>query len=453
MPAILIFSLDEKFSTYLSSLLTENAYEVFIFSDPVKAVDAIRSKPYDAVLLDFPPDALINKELLVSIRCFHDFIPIIVATNEGRIDVAEDAVKNGATNYLTKPVDPQALLLSLLIALEYSELHAENLFYKRSFEMPDDPNFVLTPSESMVAIYKLIEKTSGTDSEVLISGEAGSGKNTIARMIHAGSQRGTHKFSALDCASLPLTMQETELFGYIRENTGEKMAGIFEKTNGGTVFLNNIDSLPMNTQIKILYMMQNKKFQPIGSSRMIEVDVRIIAGTSNNLHKRAIHGEFCKNLYSKLNVISICLPPLRERCEDIPALVEHFLKISALENGKFVGISSKALAILCSYDWPDNVRQLKKLIERLVLANETGQISCEELPMELQDKKQADIDWGRITDEKLDGILPLKKYLQTQERLYIQKVLERYGGDKNLAAKKLGISLASFYRKWDDSML
>ena len=456
MPKILIFSQDSHLRKTLSSLLSNNSYKVSAFFEPDKAINTIREEVYDLVFIDFPPDNIVNHELITSIHCFHDILPIIVLVDNKKIHTAKQAIKNGATTYITKPLNPEALLLTLTIALSQADTVIENLLYRRDLKKTDDFNFSPTSSNYMLKVYTLVEKIAQSDLAIMITGETGVGKETIARRIHAKSQHAKYNFCKVDCAALPLKMQESELFGYVRGISGKKtqnMQGIFEKNNGGTIFLDNIDVLPMNTQIKLLYLLKNKKIQLIGSSKMVNIDVRIIVGSACDLHNKTIYGEFCENLYLKLSMVPILLPPLRERCKDIPKLVEIFLERFVDRNSKHVKISSQALAILCEYDWPGNIEQLKSLIERLVAANETGQIDCEELPAKLFKQTTAEADWDKIIDDKLEDIIPLKKYLQMQEHSYMEKVLERSGGDKNFAAKKLGISLASFYRKWQEAML
>ncbi|MDD5697096.1 MAG: sigma-54 dependent transcriptional regulator [Victivallaceae bacterium] len=457
MPKILIFCQDDALSDTLSTLLTNNSYEVSVFSAPDKAIDAIRKVPHDLVLIDFPPNNVFNHELLTSIHCFQEFLPIMVIVDDHRINTAQKAIKSGAVAYATKPLNPEALLLSLKIALSYVNLYIENRLYKRNFLKTDEFNFMSVSSEPMLQIYTLIEKTAKTDSAIMLSGEIGTGKETIARVIHAKSQRRQYSFCKVDCAGLPENLEESELFGYAREIGSQKaqhIPGIFEKNNHGTVFLDNIDVLPINIQIKLLYLLQNKKIQLVASPKIVDIEVRLIVGSACDLRRQTAAGEFCETLYRKLSMVPILLPPLRERRKDIPALVEHFLSCFTYQNSKEVEISSQALAVLCEDDWPGNIKQLKNLVKRLVIANETGEITCEELPPELTTQTAAaKINLEQTIDDQLDDLLSLKKYLQSQERFYMQKVLERSGGDKNLTAKKLGISLASFYRKWHEAML
>lgn len=449
MPNILVFSQDIYLQNSLKDLLEKNSYEVSLFSDSRQAIDSIYEKAYDLVFIDFPPDDELNHELITSIHCFQDLLPIIVITGKDKLNNAREAIKNGATNYVIRPLDPDALLLTLEITLQQADTLIENLLYKCKLEKNEDYTFVLTSSEYMLRIYSLIEKVAKTDLAVLLTGEAGSGKETIALRIHDKSKRNKYSFCKVDCAAIPLKMQEAELFGYVRSLPSQKaqdIPGVFEKNNGGTVFLDNVNALPLNTQIKLLYLLQNRKIQLMGSSKIVNIDIRLIVGTDIDLYNKTVKGEFCEDLYKKLNTASIRLPALRERREDIPEIVEHFLDYFANENSKDIKIDSHALTILCEYDWPGNIEQLKTLIERLVAANETGQISSEELPDELF-RKTPESDWNKIIDDKLDDIVPLKKYLQSQELTYMRKVLEHSGGDKSLTAKKLGISLASLYRK------
>lgn len=451
MPKILIFSQDTNLSRNLHDLLINNSYEVAVFAESNEAIEAIREEFFDAVFIDLPSNNSVNHELLTSIKCFHDLLPIIVITESNRIAVAHKGIKNGATNYITKPINSSALLLTLKLVISDAALRIENLLYKRSLEGSECDDFILEPSEAMIKIYTLIEKIAKTDSPIMITGEIGTGKETVARRIHNRSLRSDFGFCKIDCATLPVNLQESELFGYTRE--GEDMEGIFQRFNGGTVFLDNIEALPISTQVKLLYLMQNKKIQLIGSTKIVNINIRLLAGSLNELKEDTMSGNFFESLYQRLNTIKINLPPLRERREDIPNLVEHFLDCLSCHNSLRVQISSPALVVLCEYDWPGNTEQLKNLLQRLITASETGEIICDDLPAELSAKKEPDVEWNKIVDNKLDDIAPLKQYLQMQERSYLQKVLERSGGDKNLAAKKLGISLASFYRKWNESML
>lgn len=456
MPKIMVFSQDSKLSDELTGLLSQNCYTVSAFAKVDRAINAVREESFDLVFIDFPKDNLLSQEFVASVHCFHDLLPIIVLTDSDKVDAAYRAVKNGATTYVTKPLNHDALLLTLSITLSYANLMIENLLYRRSLQKTDGFGAASTSSEHMLKVYGLIEKIGPSDSPIMIRGEAGTGKGTIARRIHSKSRRSQYSFAKVDCAAFPGNMEDSELFGYVRNVDSahpENIPGAFEENNSGTVFLDNIDALPMNTQIKLLYMLRNKKIQRSGSPKMINIDIRLIVGSTCDLYSRIASREFCEDLYKKLNVVPIILLPLRERRKDIPRLVEDFLERFANENSKSVDISSQALAVLCEYDWPGNIKQLENLIERLVTANETGKISCDELPAELCKEAMSEVKWGKIVDDKLDDIVPLKKYLQMQERLYMEKVLEHSGGDKSLAAKKLGISLASFYRKWHEDML
>ncbi|MDD5727759.1 MAG: sigma-54 dependent transcriptional regulator [Victivallales bacterium] len=458
MANIFIFSHDKELSRALSNLLIKNFYEVTVFSDSGAAINAIREEPCDLVFIDFPRDSRLNQELITSIHCFHDLLPIIVITGNKDIAIAREAVKNGATTYVTRPLNPEALLLTLKIALRQASVLVENLLFRRGLQENENSGLIPKTSDSMLKIYSLAEKLAQTDLMVLIAGEIGTGKKTLAQRIHSQSPRNHCNFCKMDCAALPEKMQEKELFGYIcfndrAEGKTAYFPGVFEKNNGGTVFLDNIEALPLSAQVKVLYLLQKNSVQLIGGGRMVDVDVRLIAGSAVNLKVLTLSGDFCENLYEKLRLAPIELPPLRQRRKEIPELVEHFLKRFGDSNCRPVHISSQALAILCEYNWPGNVAQLKTLLEHLVSSNETGMIGSEELPPELFKQAVDAREWNKIEDEKLDDILPLKQYLQLQERLYMKKVLEHSGGDKNLAAKKLQISLASFYRKIHEDML
>ena len=267
MSNILVFSQDSNLQTSLKKMLESNSYEVSLFSDSYKAINSLHEQAYDLVLIDFPSDNTLNHELITSIHCFQDMLPIIAIIDNSDLSIAREAIKNGAANYVSRPLDANALLLTLEITLKQADTLIENLLYKCNLQRTEDYNFVITSSEYMLKVYSLIEKIAKTDLAVLLTGEAGSGKETIARRIHDKSQRNKYNFCKVDCAVIPLEMQEAELFGYVRNvpaQEAQAIAGIFEKNNGGTIFLDNINALPMNTQIKLLYLLQHKKIQLLG---------------------------------------------------------------------------------------------------------------------------------------------------------------------------------------------
>jgi len=456
MPKILIFSQDDSLLKSLSNCLNTHSYETLVFSDSEKAINSIREEAYDLAFIDFPTNNVTNHKLIQTIHCFQNLLPIIAIVDNNKLNIAKEAIQNGAINYIIKPLNPEALLLTLESVLKQANTLLENMLFRCTFHTSHDCNIILSTSDQMLKIYSQVEKIARTDLAVMLTGEAGIGKTTIAQRIHNKSQHNRYKFHKIDCANIPAAMQESELFGYVRTLPLEKtqnIPGVFEKNAGGTVFLDNIDMLPMNTQIKLLYLLHKKEIQLIGGSKMININIRLIVGSIHDLAEKTARGDFCTDLYNKLKLASITLPPLRERRKDIPEIINFFLAYFANQNSKNIEIESQALTTLCEYDWPGNIAQLKTLIERLVATNETGQIFSEELPKKLLKQNPHELKWNKTTDIQLDDIISLKKYIQTQEHLYIEKVLEHSGGDKALAAKKLGISLASFYRKFQESML
>jgi transcriptional regulator with PAS, ATPase and Fis domain len=305
----------------------------------------------------------------------------------------------------------------------------------------------------MLKIYRLIEKVARTNTTALILGESGTGKELIARALHKSSPRNSSPLVKVNCAAMPETLLESELFGYVKgaftgANTNKK--GLFETAHGGTIFLDEIGSIPMPMQMTLLRVLQEKEIRHVGGTEDINVDVRVIAATNENLEEKVAKGEFREDLYFRLSVIPVKLPPLRERKKDIPMLAMHFLAEFEKENNTKIRISSEAMNMLSAYDWPGNIRELENNIKRMATLNDSGEIDITDLPPEL--KTNAGIlTSGIFTSARIQSSdnpsLPLKKHMKLIEKKYIKEVVDKHDGNKEKAAEALDISLATLYRK------
>ncbi|MCP3968612.1 MAG: sigma-54-dependent Fis family transcriptional regulator [Lentisphaerae bacterium] len=455
MAKILVVDDESSIIEVLSSLLTRNGYDISSASNGTIALNLLKDNAFDLLITDMRMPGMNGLELLKSAKKLQEHLAVIVMSAYAEVDEAVSAMKEGAFDYITKPFKFDELLLTVQRALSYENAMVENKLLKRSLKTKYHFDFIIGDSEPMLRVYSLIEKVAKTGSTVLVTGASGTGKELIARAIHESSARSKHPFIKVNCAAMPDNLLESELFGYVKgafTGASNDRKGLFEAADGGTIFLDEIGSIPFNTQAKMLRVLQEKEIRRVGGTESVKVDVRIVAATNEDLRRKTSLGDFREDLYFRLSVIPVVLPPLRERREDIPALVEHFLKRFADENHRKVTISAGALELFCEYSWPGNIRQLENLVSRVATLNETSEIVVDELPQELLTRSsQESVPAAAIPIHgDFDTIIPLKKYLRKVERAYLGKVLDRCDGDKNLAARNLGISLASLYRKYEE---
>jgi two-component system response regulator PilR (NtrC family) len=456
MSKILVVDDEASIREVLEPLLERNGYEVTCAANGALALNILKDNPFDLLITDMRMPEMNGIELLGAAKEFQEHLAVIVMTAYAEVDDAVHAMKQGAFDYITKPFKFDELLLTVQRALSYENAMVENKLLKRTLKTKSYFDFIIGDSEPMLKIYSLIEKVAKTGSTVLIYGESGTGKELIARAVHESSPRKDKPFIKVNCAAMPDNLLESELFGYVKgafTGAAQDRKGLFEAADGGTIFLDEIGTVPTSTQVKLLRVLQEKEIRRVGGTENIKVNVRVVAATNENLQEKTEAGNFREDLFFRLSVIPVNLPPLRQRREDIPALVEHFLKRFEHENSRKVNVSPAVLQALCEFDWPGNIRQLENLINRMATLNETGSIDLEEIPAELSARKSFDfskISPDRILQSVPDEILPLKKYLRKVERAYVGQILDRFDGDKNIAAEKLGISLASFYRKYEE---
>lgn len=442
---ILVIDDEENMLELYSRILGKEGYKVTTALTAEEALDLFRSKVFDLIIADLALPGMNGVELLKKVKEEDPDIPYILITAYGTVESAVEAMKLGAFDYIPKPFQTEELKIVIKKALKEYQL-AQELKRLRS-EVKERYSFgnIVGRSKKMLAIFDLVGRVAASNSTVLIQGESGTGKELIARAIHYNSLRKDKPFVAIDCSILPETLLESELFGHVRGAfTGAMKAkkGLFEEANGGTIFLDEIGNISLPIQAKLLRVLQEREIKPLGSTDTIKVDVRIIAATNTDLKELVASGAFREDLYYRIAVIPIVLPPLRERKEDIPLLVDCFLEKFSKENNKpLKRITPKALALLTEYDWPGNVRELENIIERAVLVSDSEEIDESCFPSEIR----------RLGDESVSLNISLKgevnKVKGSVEIEAIKKALALCGGNKTLAAKKLGISRSSLYNK------
>ena len=437
---ILVVDDDEITCNLLEEVLSKEGYTVQKALNGRQAIDQGEKQTYDVVLTDIKMTGVDGMEVLRAYRQKNPETIIIMMTAFGSIETAIRAIKEGAYDYVSKPFKLDEIKLTIQRALEQKRLLEENIYYRQELITKYKLENIVGGSPRMLQVYKTIARVAESRSTVLLMGESGTGKELIARAIHFNSPRGSRPFVAVDCSSLAETLLESELFGHVRGAfTGAVAAkkGLFEEADSGTCFLDEIGDISLAMQAKLLRVLQEHEIKRVGGTETIKIDVRIVAATNKNLEELVAEKKFREDLFYRLNVVSIHLPSLRERPEDIPLLADHFLKKFAAQNNKpACRISPEAMDILIRYRWPGNVRELENVIERTATLSGTNLIQPEDLPRRLQ------LEPAQMDLRSLPSRIPLSEL----EKLYIQKVLEETGGNKKKAADILGIDRRTLYR-------
>jgi len=451
-PAVLIVDDEEDFLEMVKDLMTNWGYEADTAQTGLEALQKLSLYRYDVVILDIIMPLINGLETLRRIKRIDRELPVIVLTGDGRLETAVSAMKLGAYDYITKPVDWNKLRITLQNCLEMRNLHKEIARLKTQLKNTAGYDEIIGNSPKMQEVYRHLDRVIHSDVTVLIQGESGTGKELLARAIHYNGPRREYPFVAVNCAAIPETLLESELFGHEKGAfTGavSRRIGKFEQAHMGTLFLDEIGEMSPATQVKILRVLQEKKFERIGGTRPIEVDVRIISATNKNLEDEVKKGRFRKDLYYRISVYPICIPPLRERREDIPALAVHFLnKFNKKLNKKIRKISHEALKYLMDYDWPGNVRELENVLERSMLNCNGDTLFAEHLPITIitgaeQDSKERSIlDFRRALSLTRD----IPRWEEVEKEI-CQLALRLSNKNISHAAQKLGIGRTTFYRK------
>jgi two-component system response regulator HydG len=421
--------------TALSRLLERTGYDVDAVPDGGAALERLGEVPPDLVVTDLDMPVMNGLELLAALRERARDLPVIVVTGAADVRSAVSAMRAGAVDYLTKPVDADELALAIGRAIEARNVRVENEVLRREVreKYGEGIQGLLGTSPAMQKVYRMTKQVAPSRANVLITGESGTGKGELARAIHALSPRSERPFVAVHCAALAETLLESELFGHEKGSfTGadRRRIGRFEQAHGGTVFLDEIGEIPPPTQVRLLTVLQERRFERVGGNDSVEVDVRIIAATNRDLARDVANGRFREDLFYRLNVVAIEMPPLRLRGGDVLVLAEHFLRRFALENHKpIAGFSDRARTKIRSYGWPGNVRELENAIERAVVLCDGDVIDEDHLP------------YGASAGPALDGIAIPGATMAEIERAAILKTLESVDGSTVRAAELLDISV------------
>jgi DNA-binding NtrC family response regulator len=430
--------------------LGRERYEVAAASNPLEALDKVRARAWDVVVVDLKMPKMSGLELLRAIRKLDPDAAVIIVTGYATIETAIEAMREGACDYLPKPFTPEELRLGVRKALERQELVHENRELRARLAVRHDASPMVGDSEPLQAVRRVIERVAETDSTVLIQGETGTGKELAAGEIHARSRRAAQPFIPADCAAVPSELLESEFFGHEKGAfTGavRRRKGSFELADGGTLFLDEIGNLGLDLQAKLLRALQEREIQPIGSERKVPVDVRIVAATNRDLLDAVRRGRFREDLYYRLNVVPLRLPPLRERSGDVPLLVAHFLdKHAGKLNRRIASVDPEAMRILTAYPWPGNVRELENAIERAMTLADGDVLDADafaHLVYEARRARRAATP-ARPAREGEEGALPP---LEQVEKEYILEVLQATRWNRREASRILGISTVTLWRK------
>jgi len=430
----------------LQEVLQKGGYQVSIATSGRQAIQLAQDVPFDLAIVDIRMPDVDGIEVLRSLKRANAQLPVLVITAYSSMDTAIEAIRLGAYDYLSKPCKIEELEITVKRALEQSRLLKENLYYRRELQGKYKFENIVGTTASMLEVYKTVARVVNSKATVLIQGESGTGKELIARAIHFNGPRAEHPFVAVECASLAESLLESELFGHVRGAfTGaiETKKGLFEMADEGTCFLDEIAEINLALQAKLLRVVQEHEIRRVGGTEPIPLDVRVIAATNKDLETLVNAGRFRDDLFYRLNVVTIHLPPLRERQEDIPLLAAHFLRKYSETNHKLIThIAPPAVACLCSYEWPGNVRELENVIERAVTLTMNSCILPEDLPPKLL-RQAADT---HPQDLAGSGRAPALLTLEEVEKQHIQEVLRATEGNKKKAAQILGINRRSLYR-------
>jgi len=470
---ILVIDDEAAIRESLEVLLSLEGYAVTMAADGEQGLRILELETFDLVLLDLALPGQSGLELLPQIKERQPELPVIMITAYGTVENVVESVRAGAENFVQKPWDNEKLLADIRSAIARHKAEEENLQLKRTLKQRYNFSNIVGKSEIMLKVFDLVAQVAPSRSTVLIQGESGTGKELIAKAIHANSPRKDKPFVPINTGAMPSELLESTLFGHVKGAFTSAIAskkGLFEVANGGTLFMDEIATMGMDTQAKILRVLQDRRFMHLGGIQEIQVDVRIIAATNIDLRVEVREGRFREDLFYRLNVITVDLPPLRARREDIPLLTQHFLDFYAKENDLAPRkLSADALRALIDYEWPGNVRELENAIERACALCEEGTIRVADLPPAIRCHATGEgaedlIETPQGSPEKVAGLAvgaatppphpslsqpvgALRDYLREQELGYVNRALAQTGGDKEKAAGLLNVSVATLYRK------
>lgn len=436
---VLVVEDEELMRNILRTLLEDEGYEVFTADSSEAALKVFPETVIDVTLTDIKMSGMDGLTLLDRIKAIDEHALVIVMTAFSSVDSAIAALRKGAYDYITKPFVNEDLLQTVRNAIRNRELFSENRALRRELNRRGNFADIIGSSDKIRKVFDLVGKVADTNANVLITGESGTGKELIARAIHFNSSRSAKPFLAVNCGALPESLLESELFGHTKGSFTGALAdkkGLFRSADGGTIFLDEIGEMPMPLQVRLLRALQEHEVTPVGSSVPVKFDARIIAATNRDLEKAVEAANFREDLFYRLNVIEITLPPLRERREDIPALSRHFIsRVAEKQSTVEKAVSDEAMNALRNYNWPGNVRELENAIERAFILS-SDEITTSDLSTKISNSSKA------VTGNEPDTLS-----LEQMERRHVLETLRSTGEDKVAAAKILGIDLSTLYRK------
>jgi len=442
MTRILIADDERELRDALCTVLSEEGFDCKVAGDGEEAIKLIEEENFDILIADIKMPKRNGIEVLEKVNQISPKTVTIIITAYATVETAIEALRRGAVDYLIKPVDFDEVIMRVKRIRQYQQLNLEVQYLRKEVHAKFNENLIIGKSTAMQNVFQLIKKVANSNSNVLITGKSGTGKELVARAIHQASPRANAPFIPINCGAIPENLFESELFGFKKGSfTGATMDkdGVFRAANGGTLFLDEVGEIPVHIQVKLLRAIESKEIKPLGSNYSVKVDVRVLSATNKNLQKEIEEGNFREDLYYRLNIIEIHLPSLSERREDIPLLVEHFIRKYNKElKRKVLGVDNETMKVLMNYQWKGEVRELENMIERAVLLCEGDYITLENLPPHASAQR-----FEGYPDE-------LKAAVRQFEKQHISAILRRVNNDKVKCAKTLGIGLSSLYRKIDE---
>ena len=451
---ILIVDDEPEVRKIIASILQsqKGGYEVKEAGDVETAIGILRKEPFDHVLCDIYMEPYDGLEFLRRVKEKGIKVNVVMMSGKADVEQALEAIGNGAQDYVHKPITAGQLFFVLKRIEEQERLKAENERLRREVEEKYSFHNMVGKSSKMQVVFDVIRKIADYKTTVLITGESGTGKELVAKALHYNGVRKNAPFVAVNCGGIPENLLESELFGHAKGAFTDAIRakkGLFEEADGGTLFLDEIGDLPLPLQVKLLRVLQEEEIRPVGDTRTVKVDVRIVAATSKDLEREVRKGNFRNDLFYRINVLRISLPPLRERREDIPLLVEFFIqRFNSRLGTNIKGVSPEAMQILIDYPWPGNVRELENVLERTMVLSESDIIQKDDLPPYMLENLVVEDNIQRLDID--DSVLSIKKCSRVLEKKLIQRALQRTKGNKTQAAKLLEISLPALIYKMKD---
>jgi two-component system response regulator PilR (NtrC family) len=443
---ILVVDDERSMRELLAIVLRREGYEVLLAENGRAAIETLEREPVDLLISDIQMPDLSGVDVLRAAKRIDQDILGIMITAFASTETAVEAMRLGACDYLSKPFDVDLLKMKVREKVENRQLRQENVLLKRTLGMTHQFSNIIGRSEAMLGVFKMIETVARTNSTILLTGESGTGKGLVAQAVHFHSLRRDKPMVSLNCGAMPETLLESEMFGHMRgafTGADANKKGLLEVAEKGTIFLDEIGEMSPVMQVKLLRVLQERRFRRVGGLEELQADIRVIAATNQDLTRAVAEGRFREDLYYRINVIPIALPPLRERREDIPLLADHFLAKYADQMGKPIqGIAKGAMELLLQHDWPGNIRELENVIERAVALEATPAILPESLPPSIRGAGPRTA--GAPAEALPDSGFDLEAHVKEIERGYIAQALQRAGGVQVRAAELLGMSFRSF---------